>query len=377
MKWISIVGTRPQFIKVAPVDAAIRARNRSGTVPAIDHRIVNTGQHYDYEMAGLILKQLKIPEPRHHLNAGSGSHHEQLARVLERIGPVLAEEKPDWAIVYGDTNSALAGALAAARLGIPVAHVEAGCRSYVQSMPEEQNRVLVDHLSQVLFAASRGAADNLRREGIGEADDPRQRSVEIAGDVMYDTFLGIIEDAAAIAGEMLARLNVQPRNYYLLTLHRAENTVNAEQVRRILEVLENAGTPVIFPVHPRTRDVLARGGSLAMRNIRVVPPLGYLEFIAAGAHARKIITDSGGVQKEAFYLRTPCITLRKETEWPETVVAGANVLAGVESRAVLAAIAKNGVATADWRCPFGDGHAAERIVDRLLQAAGDECAYCS
>lgn len=366
VKWLSIVGTRPQFIKVAPVGRAIRACNASATAAVIDHRVIHTGQHYDHEMAGLIIQQLGLPLPDYNLGVGSGSHQEQLARMLERLEPVLTQERPDWVIVYGDTNSALAGALAAVRLGIAVAHVEAGCRSYNGKMPEEQNRVLTDHLSQLLFAPTRRAVGNLKREGIGGSDDPRNRIVEFAGDVMYDTFLANQGSAEELAPATLQQLGLQAKQYYLLTLHRAENTTQPEQVRAILEMAESLELPVLFPMHPRTRHLMEGCGPLPNGNIHTVPPLGYLELLAAGKYARKIITDSGGVQKEAFYLRVPCVTLRNETEWPETVALGANRLTGTDPGEVLRAIREPAIVPEPTEAPFGEGRTAGFIVHKLL-----------
>jgi UDP-GlcNAc3NAcA epimerase len=366
VKWISIVGTRPQFIKVSPVGRAIEARNQTGLAPLVEHRVLHTGQHYDHEMAGLIMQQLGLPAPDYNLGVGSGSHQEQLARMLERLEPTLSQENPDWVIVYGDTNSALAGALVAARLGIAVAHVEAGCRSYNGHMAEEQNRVLTDHLSQFLFAPSKCAVENLRKEGIGGIVDPRNRIVQFVGDVMYDTFLANHVHAEALAPATLERLGLQANQYYLLTVHRAENTTQPEQVHNILQIVESLDLPVLFPMHPRTRQLLACGETLHNGNIRVVPPLGYLELLAAGKYARKIITDSGGVQKEAFYLQVPCVTLRRETEWPETVTLGANRLVGTDRSEVLQAIGEPAPEFEQADPPFGDGHASNLIVDRLL-----------
>ena len=367
-KWISIVGARPQFIKVSPVGKAIQACNQTGLARLVDHRVINTGQHYDHEMAGLIFQQLGLPAPDYNLGVGSGSHQEQLARMLERLEPILANENPDWVIVYGDTNSTLAGALAAARLGMAVAHVEAGCRSYNGRMPEEQNRVLTDHLSQLLFTASRCAVENLRKEGIGGPRDPRNRIVHFVGDVMYDTFLANLAHAEALAPATLDRLGLQSNQYYLLTVHRAENTTQPEQVRNILQIVESLDLPVLFPMHPRTRQLLTGEGALHNGNIRIVPPLGYLELLAAGKYARKIITDSGGVQKEAFYLKVPCVTLRRETEWPETVTLGANRLVGTDRSELLQAIGEPASGFEQVDLPFGDGHASELIVDSLLAA---------
>ena len=367
VRWLSVVGARPQFIKLAPVCRAIDAHNFAGRAPRIEHCIVNTGQHYDREMAELFFGQLRIPEPKYDLGVGSGSHGAQLGRMLERLEPVLVSEHPDWAIVYGDTNSTLAGALLAARLGFPLAHVEAGCRSYKCAMPEEQNRKLVDHLSQILLAPSQSAMNNLSREGIGAADDPLRRSVALVGDVMYDALLANLNLAEPRTPQNLQTFGLEDNGYYLLTLHRAENTENPDRLLSILAALENAGFPVLFPIHPRTRKIL-RDATIPVDNcnLRIVSPLGYLDMVAVEKHARKILTDSGGVQKEAFYLRVPCVTLRDETEWPETVELGANRIAGTNKDRILAALLEVCPSFEAMSSPFGDGHACERILCELL-----------
>ncbi len=368
--WVSIVGARPQFIKLAPICRAIEAHNQGGRKPKIVHRIVHTGQHYDREMAELLFVQLRIPEPESNLGVGSGSHGEQLARMLERLEPVLLKETPDWLIVYGDTNSTLAGAVLGARLGIPLAHVEAGCRSHNWALPEEQNRVVADHLSQLLLASSLTAVEHLRREGIGVADDPQRRKVTFVGDVMHDALLGNLTLAERRTQDHLEKFGLEAGQYYLLTLHRTENTDHPERLLSILRTLESLDLPVLFPVHPRTRKVLSDvGAPLSNRNILMVAPLGFLDMLAMEKHARKILTDSGGVQKEAFYLKVPCVTLRAETEWPETVEMGANRLAGSDSKKILEAIREPHANFQTMASPFGDGRASERILNELLSAA--------
>lgn len=367
VRWLSIVGARPQFIKIAPVCRAIDAHNFAGSAPRIEHCIVNTGQHYDREMAELFFVQLKIPEPKYDLGVGSGPHGEQLGRMLERLEPALAKEHPDWVIVYGDTNSTLAGALLAPRLGFRLAHVEAGCRSYNCAMPEEQNRKVADHLSQLLLAPSRTAMENLWREGIGVPNDPLRRRVALVGDVMYDALLANLSLAEPRAEENLRAFGLEGSGYYLLTLHRAENTDNPARLLSILAALENADLPVLFPIHPRTRKVL-RDARIPMGNdnLRIVAPLGYLDMLAVEKHARKILTDSGGVQKEAFYLRVPCVTLRDETEWPETVQLGANRIAGTDKDRIRGALREACPSFEAISSPFGDGHACAQILRELL-----------
>ncbi|GAC1700318.1 MAG: UDP-N-acetylglucosamine 2-epimerase (non-hydrolyzing) [Candidatus Acidiferrum sp.] len=364
--WVSIVGARPQFVKLAPVCRAIEAHNKQAGRVRIDHRIIHTGQHYDREVTELLFVQMAIPDPNHNLAVGSGSHGTQIARMLARMEPILVSKRIDWVIVYGDTNSTLAGALLASRLKLPLAHVEAGCRSEDIGMPEEQNRIVADHLSQVLLAPSQSAVENLRREGIGIKDDPRKRRVAMVGDVMYDALLQNVRLAEDYEEETLRRLNLETQGYYLLTLHRAENTNNPERLTAILEAVSSLDLPVLFPIHPRTKQILAGAGISLNGSLRPVAPLGYLEMLAAERHARKILTDSGGVQKEAFYLGIPCVTLRDRTEWPETVEAGANRIAGVSATAIREAVREEhhlGIAAAQ---PYGDGKAAQKIVRELL-----------
>lgn len=364
--WLSVVGARPQFVKLAPVCRAIERHNSKGDAPFIRHRIIHTGQHYDREIAELLFEQLAIPKPDYNLGVGSSSHGVQIARMLQRMDPLLREEPIDWVIVYGDTNSTLAGALLAARLKIPLAHVEAGCRSEDTSMPEEQNRIVADHLSQLLMAPSHSALKNLRREGIGTDDDPRRRRTVFAGDVMYDSLLQHQTIAEKNTRKNLRQLDLTSKGYYLLTLHRAENTNDRRRLISILRAVTSLDLPVLFPVHPRTRHLLAAGGISLNGRIRQVPPLGFLEMISIEKNAVKILTDSGGVQKEAFYLRVPCVTLRERTEWPETVECGANRIAGTEPQAILRAVRENH--PADWSAavPYGEGNSAETIVSELL-----------
>jgi UDP-N-acetylglucosamine 2-epimerase len=364
--WISVVGARPQFVKLAPVCRAIELHNAKSDVPLIEHKIIHTGQHYDREVAELLFEQMAIPQPDYNLGVGSSSHGTQLGRMLQRMEPLLREEEVNWVIVYGDTNSTLAAALLAARLKIPLAHVEAGCRSGDLSMPEEQNRIVADHLSQILLVASQSSLDNLRREGIGGDTDPYHRRVVLAGDVMYDALLQHLAYAERRLDNNLKLFELERRGYYLLTLHRAENTNDRQRLSSILKAIKSLDLPVLFPVHPRTRQVLAASGISLNGNIRAVPPLGFLEMIAIEKHARKILTDSGGVQKEAFYLGVPCVTLRERTEWPETVACGANRIAGVELDSIQKAVADNGLSDWSGSTPYGNGKSAETIVQQLL-----------
>jgi UDP-GlcNAc3NAcA epimerase len=366
--WVSIVGARPQFVKLAPVCRAIEAHNKQAGCERIDHRIIHTGQHYDREVTELLFVQMAIPEPNHNLAVGSGSHGTQIARMLARMEPILASKRVEWVIVYGDTNSTLAGALLASRLKLPLAHVEAGCRSEDIGMPEEQNRIVADHLSRLLLAPSQGAVENLLREGIGTKDDLRKRRIAMVGDVMYDALLQNLRLAEDYEEETLRQFNLERRGYYLLTLHRAENTDDPERLVGILEAASSLDLPVLFPVHPRTKQILAGAGISMNGKLRPVMPLGYLEMLAMERHARKILTDSGGVQKEAFYLGVPCVTLRDRTEWPETVEAGANRITGVSAAAIREAVREEHDGVSSAAQPYGDGKAADKIVNELLSS---------
>lgn len=368
--WVSIVGARPQFVKLSPICHAIEAHNeRAGSIK-ISHKIIHTGQHYEPAIADLFFEHMRIPAPDYNLAVGSGSHGTQLARMIHRLEPALMTERPDWVVVYGDTNSTLAGALIATRLHFPLAHVEAGCRCSDMRMPEEQTRVVADHLSQLLLAPSQGAVENLQREGIAIANDPRKRRTAMVGDVMYDALLGNLGVAEEHAEDNFRRFNLKRGEYYLLTLHRAENTDDPDRLQQILDTAESLDLPVLFPLHPRTRKVLNQNDAPAGRNIRIVEPLGYFEMLAAERHARKILTDSGGVQKEAFYLGIPCVTLRERTEWPETVAAGANLIAGTEAEAIRTAVHAKQTVFTGQETPYGDGHSSERIVSELLTEMG-------
>ena len=369
-KWLSIVGARPQFIKLAAVCRAINAHNQAEGSPKIEHRIVHTGQHYHHLMADLFFLELGIAKPRYNLQVGSYSHGVQLAHMLERLEPVLIKEKPDWVIVYGDTNSTAAGALLAARLGYAIAHVEAGCRSYNWQMPEEQNRVVADHLSRILLAPSQNAVRNLKREGVGIANDQAHRQVEFVGDVMYDVMLASMGPAERRTEQNLKKYRLKSKGYHLLTLHRAENTASRERLLNILTALEGLDLPVLFPMHPRTRKVLMdKKRSWTNGNLRITSPVGYLDMLALEKSACKVLTDSGGVQKEAFYMQVPCVTLRNETEWPETIELGANRLVGADREKIMDAVLTKSPVFPSRRSPFGDGKASERIVKILASAS--------
>lgn len=350
MKILSVVGARPQFVKAGPVGRALAAAG-------IEDVLLHTGQHYDYGMSEVFFKELGMGEPRYNLGVGSGSHARQTAGILTGIEDALLLEKPDWLLIYGDTNSTLAGALAAAKLGVPVAHVEAGLRSYNRAMPEELNRVVADSLSSILFCPTRVAAANLKREGITSG-------VHIVGDVMYDTVLWASRHAEGVAP--LERLGLRTGEYLLATVHRASNTDNPENLAAIMAALSAAGEPMVFPVHPRTHKALESAGIIMGDNIEAIEPVSYLEMLALERHARKILTDSGGVQKEAMWLGVPCITMRDETEWVETVECGWNTLTGTDPQRIQAAIS---VPKPTNPPPpyYGDGHASEQIAQLLKE----------
>lgn len=364
MKLITIVGARPQLIKVAAVSRAIAKHNASASGHLrIDDGIVHTGQHYDAGMSQVFFDELEIPEPRYNLGVGSGLHGEQTGKMLRAIERVLLDEKPDWVLVYGDTNSTLAGALAARKLNLHVTHVEAGLRSFNMRMPEEINRILADRISDLLFCPTGPAVENLRKEGI-------TRGVELVGDVMFDASL-FSRARARKSSRILETLGVQPGAFVLATVHRAENTDDPARLRGITTGLARVAErlPVVLALHPRTRKLLAEhhlAGELG--KVKVIDPVPYFDMIRLEESARAICTDSGGVQKEAFFYAVPCVTLRDETEWVETVEAGWNRLVGADADQIVAAVdAQKPPATAAAAQFYGDGAASEKIVQRLLQ----------
>jgi UDP-GlcNAc3NAcA epimerase len=376
MKIVTIVGARPQFIKAAAVSRAIHRAHQMKR--HIEEVLVHTGQHYDTLMDKVFFEELTLPKPDYHLGVGSGSHGKQTGMMLERIESILEKEKPETVIVYGDTNTTLAGALAAAKLHIPVAHIEAGLRSYNRIMPEEVNRLLTDHLSTFLFCPTEQAVRNLLKEGIKEEGMKIVRNV---GDVMYDSILyysKLAEKKSTILQD-LSLVNPQSaiRNpkYYLATLHRAENTDNPERLKSILRALNVVGrnNPVILPLHPRTKKRMEVHFLFPkFKNIRFIEPVSYLDMLKLEKHAGAILTDSGGVQKEAYWLRIPCLTLRGETEWMETIKSGWNKLVGTESKRIVQGIKdlENRRFFKRRKKKFGGGRASEKIVQILIGCMG-------
>jgi len=367
MKIVNIVGARPQFIKLAPVLKAIQRYNEEHEDLPIHEVLVHTGQHYDYEMSQVFFDELGLKSPNYHLGVGSGTHAEQTAEMLKRIEQVLMKEKPDVVMVYGDTNSTLAGALAAAKLHIPVAHVEAGLRSFNKRMPEEINRVLTDHISDFLFCPTQTAVNNLKQEGI-------TKGVYLVGDVMYDAVL-MYGELAGRKSNILKTLNLKPKTYALATVHRAENTDDPERLSTIFkafkEIAEN-GLPVVVPLHPRTRNALfsLEPNPLSHKPafLHLIDPVSYLDMLVLEKNAKVILTDSGGVQKEAFFFKVPCVTLREETEWVETVESGWNTLASCDlQRIVQGAIKIQLGAKSAWA--YGNGKAAEKVVRVIIYEA--------
>ncbi|HOO53387.1 MAG TPA: UDP-N-acetylglucosamine 2-epimerase (non-hydrolyzing) [Methanothrix sp.] len=317
MKVACVVGVRPEFIQAEPVIKELKKH---------DVILVHTGQHYDYEMSKIFFDELSIPEPDYHLGVGSGYHGHQTADILKNFEDVLLKEEPDCVLVFGDTNSTLSGALASVKLRIPLAHVEAGLRSFDRRMPEEINRVIVDHISNILFSPTEIAIANLKMEGV-------LNCVYNTGDVMYDSLIQKI-DSVRNNRDILNEFGLESRKYFLVTLHRSENTENIHSLKNVLHAIDESDKQIIFPIHPRTEKLIKDSSVFSILNknsaIRMIKPLGYLNFLKILQGASKVLTDSGGVQKQAFMLGIPCITLRESTEWVETVESGWNVLVGTD-----------------------------------------------
>ena len=349
MRVATVIGNRPQFVKAAAVSRRLRENN--------EEVLIHTGQHHDDELSRIFFEELDVPAPDRQLGIAGGSRGSQTARMLAALEPELTDIGPDLVLVYGDTNSTLAGALAAAQLDLPVAHVEAGMRSFDRRMPEELNRVLTDHASALLLCSTETAVENLRREGV-------HGQVELVGDVMADVSLAF-RPIAAKRSRVLDELDLEPDGFLLVTAHRAGNVDDPARLLQLVELLEALPEPVVFPLHPRTRARLEAAGLLdRLDGLTVTAPLGYLDFLLLAQNARAILTDSGGVQKEALLLHTPCVTLRDSTEWVETVESGWNVLVDLDREAALQALARP-VPDLNPLDLYGGGRAGERIANVL------------
>ncbi|MFM1651927.1 non-hydrolyzing UDP-N-acetylglucosamine 2-epimerase [Brevibacillus sp. B_LB10_24] len=364
VKMATIVGARPQFVKAAMVSRALRA------VPGIQEIFIHTGQHFDERMSDVFFSELELPRPDHYLGIHSGSHGMQTGRMLESVERVLIAEQPEAVIVYGDTNTTLAGALAAAKLHIPVLHVEAGLRSYNRLMPEEINRIMTDHCAELLFAPTQTAAENLRQEGVPEA------KIHLVGDVMYDAALYFGEKAERHS-RILEQLDLEPKHYMLATIHRAGNTDEPERLQTIFQglCLAAEALPVVLPIHPRTAAALQQIGMFeyVKQQLKVIEPVGYLDMVMLEKYASLIASDSGGVQKEAFFYKVPCATLRSETEWTELLDLGWNRLVSMEDsqtvcRDILAALELSGKSAQ----PYGRGEAAWKIANMITEWRREE-----
>ncbi len=352
MKFCIILGTRPEIIKMSPI---IRACEKQG----LDYFIIHTGQHYSYDMDRIFFEELKLPLPRYHLDVGSGSHGGQTGKMLAGIEDILINEKPDIVYVQGDTNTVLAGALAASKLHVKIGHVEAGLRSFDRTMPEEINRVIADHISDLLFAPTENGKALLLKEGIPES------KIFVTGNTIVDAVnenLKIARDS-----DILEKLGVTPGRYMLSTIHRQENTDDKYRLSEIFKgigmVSEESGMPVILPVHPRTRKMLATFNIDIPEGVRLIDPLGFMEFLKAESNARLVLTDSGGVQEECCILGVPCVTIRENTERPETVEVGANIIAGFAHEDIVKAAHTMIDSGKKWSNPFGDGFAGNRIIE--------------
>lgn len=352
MKILTVIGARPQFIKAAVVSRALRGQ------AGVQEIIVHTGQHFDANMSDVFFDELDIPKPDFHLGIGGGTHGQNTGRMIEAIEAVLLKEKPNWVLVYGDTDSTLAGALAAVKLHIPVAHVEAGLRSFNRSMPEEINRVLTDHAAELLFAPTQTAVLNLAKEGILGA------KVQKVGDVMYDAAL-YYGSKAEKTSQILQSLKLNSKSYVLATLHRQENVDDQKRLANILQGFATSDKPIVLPLHPRTRKRLQEFGLVVPQSVRIIDPVGYLDMVMLEKHAALIATDSGGVQKEAYFHQVPCITLRDETEWVELVECGANRLVGADAAAIQVALAEEGVFQSGGDL-YGQGNCGDKIATLLM-----------
>jgi UDP-N-acetylglucosamine 2-epimerase (non-hydrolysing) len=355
VKFCIVLGTRPEIIKMSPI---IRKCERDG----LDYFMVHTGQHYSYGMDRIFFDELHLPQPSFNLDVGSGRHGEQTGKMLQGIEEILMREKPDVVYVQGDTNTVLAGALAASKLHMKIGHVEAGLRSFDRAMPEEINRIMADHISDFLFAPTEASKQLLLREGI------KAEKVFVTGNTIVDAVRGNL--TIAKDSPVLEKLGIRPRSYLLTTLHRQENV---DDKARLADMIEGLGMvaaeqdmPLIFPAHPRTRKMMEAFGIKTPEGIRLIEPIGFMDFLKVEANARLVLTDSGGVQEESCILGVPCVTLRENTERPETIDVGANVLAGHRRDDIVKCARTMEKKSGGWKNPFGDGHAGERIVDITL-----------
>jgi UDP-N-acetylglucosamine 2-epimerase len=351
MKIVTIVGARPQFVKAAELSRELRKEHTE--------IMVHTGQHYDDNLSAIFFDELDIPEPDYNLGIGSGSHGAQTGAILAAIEQVLVKEQPDWVMVYGDTNSTLAGALAAVKLHIPLAHVEAGLRSFNREMPEEHNRVLTDHCADLLFCPTQTAVDNLAKEGI-------TKGVHLVGDLMYDALMWAVAQGKN-RPDPVEHLGLHSKGYLLTTVHRAENTDNPERLADILKAFNLLEEPIVWPIHPRTRKKLAEVEYQPAVHVHLIEPVGPIEMAGLENNARLILTDSGGVQKEAFWLGVPCLTLRNETEWVETVQSGWNFLVSTEPELILAGLQHSFPSADQYTALFGNRQSAHAIAQIISQ----------
>lgn len=361
MKILTVIGARPQFIKAAALSAKIAGMQTDGE--DIKEVLLHTGQHYDKEMSDVFFNELNIPKEKYNLKVGSASHAVQTARMMPKIEKIIIKENPDFLLIYGDTNSTLAGALTAAKLKLKIAHVEAGMRSFNKNMPEEINRIVADHLADINFCSTETAVKNLQNEGLGKT------AVKV-GDIMFDTALLFAEHANKLEEKVFLEFRIQKKEFLLMTCHRAENTDNEENLRQIISAANKISQKIkiIFPVHPRTRKIIQNLKINISKNIHITSPLSYLTIITLEKNAFAILTDSGGMQKEAFFLGTPCITYRDQTEWLETVEAGMNIVTGANENKIISAFAnfaKKKIKKIS-KFPYGKGNCAEKIIKTLI-----------
>jgi UDP-N-acetylglucosamine 2-epimerase len=350
MKVLTVIGARPQFIKAATVSNKIRLNGNTEI-------LVHTGQHYDNNMSDIFFEELGIPKPDYNLNIGSSNHGHQTGNMLIALEDIYLKEKPDIVLVYGDTNSTLAGSLCASKLLIPVAHVEAGLRSFNKAMPEEQNRILTDHISDLLFTPTLTAVNNLKNENV-------TKGVHNVGDVMYDA-INLFKERAKKVSTIIEKFDLAPNSYVLSTIHRAENTNSIERLTSILSALSSCGKKIVLPLHPRTKKFIEEYHLHIGDNIKIIDPVGYLDMISLQENSQKIVTDSGGVQKEAYFLKKPCITMRDETEWVETVENGWNVIVGSDSNKIMNAL-ENFNPTGTPASAFGNGDSSS-IITQIIK----------